>query len=395
MTSKFLGIALMALTVIVSACAPATGGGAAVGGDATRTTPKRVVAAIMADPPVMARVLNPGSHWRGIEHIQALLAGGLTGSGAGNRYPELAEAVPSPDNGLWKINPDGTMETTWHIKNGMQWHDGTPFTSADLFFTMQVCMDKEVPLFSADGIFTHISGYEAPDARTMVVRWKDPFIDADSLFGSSVNSPGDEATPMAKHIMERSYPSNKSGFGDDPYWGVEYVGTGPFVLKSWQPGSGLVLTANDHYVFGRPKLDEVEFRFIEDAGTLQANLLANTVDMTLGRNLSGPQSQGVSNQWPDGQLFVDYTGGSIQDMFVQQRNPDPPVLTDVTFRKAALMSLDRQSMVDSLMAGQSKVADSFILPDQEPYRDVQAKYTVKYPYDPRQSLELLQSIGYA
>ncbi|HEY3118009.1 MAG TPA: hypothetical protein VGK54_14800, partial [Chloroflexota bacterium] len=47
------------------------------------------------------------------------------------------------------------------------------------------------------------------------------------------------------------------------------------------------------------------------------------------------------------------------------------------------------------MAGQSKVADSFILPDQEPYRDVQAKYTVKYPYDPRQSLELLQSIGYA
>lgn len=393
MALRFVGIAVVALGVIVSACAPATGNTTRGGTEALPAAPKRIVAAIMADPPVMARVLNPGSHWRGIEHIQVLVAGGLTGSGGGNRYPELAEAVPSPDNGLWKINPDGTMETTWHIKNRMQWHDGTPFTSADLFFTMQVVMDKEVPLFGADGIFNHISGYDAPDARTMVVRWKDPYIDADSLFGSSV-SPGDQAVPMAKHILQRSYPSNKAGFGDDPYWSAEYVGTGPFMLKSWQPGSNLVVTANDHYVLGRPKVDEVEFRFIEDAGTLQANLLANTVDMTLGRNLSGPQSLEVTNQWPNGQLYIDYTGGSIQEMFVQLRNPEPPIMTNVTFRKAALLALDRQSMVDSLMGGQTRVADSFILPGQEPYRDIEAKYTVKYPYDQRQSLELLQGIGY-
>src|SRR5712692_750415 len=105
MPFRFVAAALGALSVVVGACAPATGNPTTGSNEAARAAPKRVVAAIMADPPVMARVLNPGSHWRGIEHIQALVAGGLTGNGAGNRYPEQAEAVPSPDNGLWKINP--------------------------------------------------------------------------------------------------------------------------------------------------------------------------------------------------------------------------------------------------------------------------------------------------
>src|SRR5579862_4639049 len=116
MASRFVGIVLVVLSVMVSACAPATGSTPTGSSQAAPAAPKRVVAAIMADPPFVAQVLNPGSHWRGVEHIQALVAGGLTGMGDGNRYPELADAVPAPDNGLWKINPDGTMETTWHIK---------------------------------------------------------------------------------------------------------------------------------------------------------------------------------------------------------------------------------------------------------------------------------------
>ena len=50
------------------------------------------------------------------------------------------------------------------------------------------------------------------------------------------------------------------------------------------------MTANDSYVLGRPKIDEIVVKFIEDAGTLQANLMAGSVDMALGRNLSGPQT---------------------------------------------------------------------------------------------------------
>src|SRR5207253_8159204 len=158
-------------------------------------------------PPMVVQELNPGSHWRGVEHIQALVAGGLTRMGDGVRQPELAEATPTSENGLWQINPDGTMAVTWKLKDGVQWHDGTPFTSEDLAFTMQVALDKEVPILSDFAIYSHISGFDAPDPRTITVRWKDPFIDADSVFGASlVTSEEDPALPIAKHILQRSYP---------------------------------------------------------------------------------------------------------------------------------------------------------------------------------------------
>jgi peptide/nickel transport system substrate-binding protein len=324
-----------------------------------------------------------------VEHVQALLDAGLTRLGAGVRRPELAEATPTPDNGLWKVNADGTMETTWRIKDGMRWQDGTPFTSDDLLFTMQVVMDKDVPLFSADGLYGHVAGFEAPDPRTIVVRWKDTYIDADTLFGAA-----DPGLPLPKHILERSYPSNRSGLGDDPYFGTEHVGMGPFQITDWQPGSHMVLRANDDYVLGRPKTDIVEVRFIEDANTLQANLLAGTVDMTLGRNLTGPQTLEVASRWPDGQSYRDFTTASIIQMFIQLMNPDPPILTNLTFRRAALYAMDRQSMADTLVPGQSDVANSYIRPGQEGFQAIQEKYTVRYPYDPRQSLQLLQTIGY-
>ena len=60
--------------------------------------------------------------------------------------PVLAEAIPSFENGLWKVFPDGQMETTWKIREGARWHDGTPFTSGDVLFTSKLEQDKELPV---------------------------------------------------------------------------------------------------------------------------------------------------------------------------------------------------------------------------------------------------------
>ena len=71
---KSLGTLVLMLAIAVAGCAAPTGRAAGGGGDTSpsRSTPKRVVAAIMADPPIVSRTLNPGSHWRGVEHLQAL-----------------------------------------------------------------------------------------------------------------------------------------------------------------------------------------------------------------------------------------------------------------------------------------------------------------------------------
>ncbi|HZT05469.1 MAG TPA: ABC transporter substrate-binding protein [Chloroflexota bacterium] len=390
--SKSIVPIVLALTVIATACAtPPTRQTTGADRGAASTAPKRIVVAIMADPPIVAKILNPGSHWRGVEHLEALLDAGLTRGGGGDRHAELAEAVPTVENGLWKVNPDGTMEMRWTLKDGVQWQDGSPFTTADLIFTMQVGMDQDVPLFSTDPLFDHVASYEAPDARTMVVRWKDPYIEADTLFGAGDQDGG---LPLPKHLLETTYNSDKQALPDDPYFNQAHIGAGPFKLKNWEQGSHLTMTAYDHYVLGRPKIDEIEVRFIEDASTLQANLLAGAVDMTLGRNLSGPQTLEVKQRWTDGDTYLDYSSASIIDTFVQLRDPDPAIMTDVTFRRAALTALDRQSMVEALAPGQSDVANSFIAPNQPQYRAIQDRYTVKYPYDPKKAVEMMRGIGY-
>lgn len=79
-------------------------------------------------------IVAPGQ--RGSNLITELVHTALTAlDNKGVLQPRLAEAVPSLENGLWKVFPDGRMETTWKLKPGLRWHDGTPFTSDDLLFT--------------------------------------------------------------------------------------------------------------------------------------------------------------------------------------------------------------------------------------------------------------------
>jgi len=73
---------------------------------------------------------------------------------------QLAEAAPSVENGLWKLMPDGRMETTWRIRQGAQWHDGTPFTTQDLRFTADIVRDPELAAAFRDSAFDMIEAIE-------------------------------------------------------------------------------------------------------------------------------------------------------------------------------------------------------------------------------------------
>src|SRR5262245_32005250 len=95
---------------------------------------------------VMVRPLNGLSYavnnYSGVFEVQDLLLGGLSHVDENDVLrPQLAEAVPTLDNGLWKLLPDGRMDLTWNIKPNVFWHDGTPFTADDLVFTTQVMQD--------------------------------------------------------------------------------------------------------------------------------------------------------------------------------------------------------------------------------------------------------------
>ena len=196
--------------VAAASCAPtAPARDQAIGSpESPRSGPiKRVTAAIPADLPTVYSVLNPGAGGQGRSIQELALAGLTTSDPLGNLHPQLAEAVPSLENGLWTVFPDGRMETTWRIREGALWHDGTPFTSQDLVFTAAVVLDPEVPAL-ASVTYRAVEGVDAPDPRTVTVRWKVPFIKADGMFGQRL------AAPIPKHLLEGAYATSKGTFAE-------------------------------------------------------------------------------------------------------------------------------------------------------------------------------------
>lgn len=158
--------------------------------------------------------------------------------------PQLAER--------WEISEDG-LTYTFHLAKNAKWHDGKPFTSADVVFSCNVMLKEVHP--RARGVFERCESITAPDDHTVVFKLKAPFGPFLLAFETS-------SAPIApKHIYEgtdyRKNPAN-----DTP------IGTGPFKLKEWRRGSHIHLVANpDYYRKGEPVLTEIFYRVIPDGAS--------------------------------------------------------------------------------------------------------------------------------
>lgn len=370
---------LCASILLLAGClAPSDGRESGLAVEAPR--PKRVVVAITGDPPVQSNKLNPGNLVPGLTEVEQLVHVSLTrGDSEGNTVARLAEAVPSLENGLWRTSPDGRMEVTWKLRSGPEWHDGAPFTVEDLLFTIQVGRDREIPALRSSA-FLMFDSAEAVDSRTVLLRYAKPFIEADSF----------SYTPFPKHVLEPAYLENKATFTEHSYFHSEFFGTGPFRIREWVRNSHVVLAANDRYFLGRPKIDEIEVRFIVDQNTLVANVLAGTVELLMSRGLSLDQGMTIRQQWREGQVVPQQS--NIVAAYPQFVNPDPVIVTDLRFRRGLLHALDRQSLADTIYGGLVTVPHLYLNHRDSAYPHVDQGVR-RYDYDPRRAIELIQSTG--
>jgi peptide/nickel transport system substrate-binding protein len=396
MPSRLVVVTLVVVTLVVSACAPSTQTTApppaGQPGEAARpaAAPKRINAAIRGDPKTLNENVNiaaGGSSSAGVRELEVMVnAGLLVLDTSGELRPELAEAAPTLENGNWKLLPDGRMETTWKLKPNLKWHDGAPLTADDFLFTTMLAQDRALAM-AQDQAFSFVDTIEAPDPQTLHVTWKSTYVDADKLFTPINNN---RRVVLPKHLLEPAYLEDKANFTASPYLSSQYVGAGPYRLKEWVLGSHMTLDAFDGYVLGRPKIDQIQVRFILDTNTMVANLLAGEVHVTIGRGLTPEQAITVKEQWREG--VVDAGLQNTTSLFPQFVNSEPAMLTDVRFRRALLHALDRQQMVDTFLAGLVPVANSIITPDEPEFKDVDS-VVAKYPFDPRRSMELLNGMG--
>lgn len=383
---------LLATVVALAACAPAPGARTATSNEPARPAgPKRITGAILSGEPVMLRSSAGGGFGgsaAGIDAIEDLVHAGATRrDDADELRPVLIEARPSIENGLWMVSPDGRMETTWKIRNGARWQDGTPFASQDLLFTLAVCMDDAMVGFCRHVGFDFIDSARAVDDGTAIVTWKQPFIEADALFTTQFGM------PLPRHLLERPYREAElpRGLADLSYFTKEFVGAGPYQVREWVEASHMILRAYDGYILGRPKIDEIVIKWIADPNAIVANMLAGEIDLSLGRGIALEQAIQIRDQWPEGRLEVGLVNWIAA--YPQFIDPRPAILLDARFRKGLVHALDRQEMADTLQWGMTPVRHAIFDTSEPQFRELD-RLVVKYEFDQRRAAQLVESTGH-
>jgi len=306
----------------------------------------------------------------------------------GTPHPMLINEIPTPENGLWTINPDGTMRTTFRIRDSARWHDMTPLTAQDYVFGFEVHADPEVPVVNRE-IEGYIDSVEAADERTLVVAWKRPYVFANVLGLHDL-------VPLPRHLMEAKYRTNKGNFTQGEEWTASYVGTGPFRVERWSPGIGLTARAHAGWALGAPKLESLEIRFIAEASTLLANLLAGEVDVTTSPAVGVPEALIARDEWVargEGTLKTWETRLHYLEFQYREVPNWQPAVADVRVRRAMTHAIDRPALAEALTHGLGTSAEYFVTRQDPIYAEVE-RTAARYPYDPNRARALLAEAGW-
>ena len=275
--------------------------------------------------------------------------------------PELASNIQRSDDGL---------TFTFTLRDGVTFHDGRPFTSADAKYTLDTVLAstfaKAASFFEGSGANkkAYVNSVEAPDAHALIIRLNKPWT---GLLPNLV--------PIAI-IPKDSYESQKT----------HPLGTGPFKFKSYDQSQQVVdLEANSNYWDGPPQIPALRARVISDSNALQAELQSGRVDIApLPTSLSPDAIKGLSS---NSNLTVHQFGGSNLNLLTF--NTTEPPLDNVKVRQAIAYAINRESMIRDLVLGQGKIAHSILPEESWAYTPGQT-----YHYDPAMAKKLLDEAGF-
>ena len=283
----------------------------------------------------------------------------------GQSHPLLAQELPSRDPGTWVVNADGTMRTTWKLRPNTRWHDGRPVRYADFLFAFTAYMDDRVTV--RDRLPEQfIDRVVVTDDQTFDILWKQTYPFAADLFQRRLE-------PLPEHILGPLYVAGDPvAFQSDSFWSSEnYVGTGPYRVAQWDRGNQIVFRAFPDYVQGKAKIDEVILRIIGDANTVVANVLSDTVDVSVGeQTLSVEGGATIRDQWAKnggGTVVVIPTLFRFEQIQFDPTRNQQPALFDQRVRRALAHAVDRATLADSVSLGFSPPVDVPLAPTEPPW----------------------------
>ena len=178
---------LVAVLLLTSgACAPQAESGRSNPADVPRDSPtqrlKTVTIGIQGEPADFFGLDGSGKS-AGTKNVETMAVDRLVVlNDQGDYQPQLAVERISVENGSLRVNADGTMDAIWSVRPNVKWHDGMPFTSADLVFTFNVRKDPEIAT-RIPGRPDLMRAVSAPDLSTFIVHWSAPYVNADRAEG--------------------------------------------------------------------------------------------------------------------------------------------------------------------------------------------------------------------
>ena len=323
---------------------------------------------------------------RETEHV-SMVDAGLVGQNPVTleRVPMLAEELPSVKKGTWKIDMQKkTMITVYKLRPGLKWHDGKPYTSKDFEFGWQIAKHPEFPM--PDRLVPElISKIETPDDRTIVIHWNDLYNEAYAIQYTHVRA-------FPRHLLQDAFTAgDMKSFANLPFWNKNFIGAGAYRVVEWDGGTRMELEAFNDFPLGRPKIDRVTYKTVEDTNTNLAAVLAGEVDLCMRSTLSFDGAMILREQWEKagkGKVLISPASWSWLNL-----SRDNPLFSDVRVRRALMHAIDRNALVDNIFKGEKIVSDLPLSRVRKSYKKALAASTV-YKYEPERAKKLLAEAGW-
>ncbi|MEK4006998.1 ABC transporter substrate-binding protein [Paenibacillus sp. FSL H3-0333] len=237
------------------------------------------------------------------------------------------------------ISEDG-LTYTFVLRDGLKFSNGTPVTAEDAVFSLQRHLKVGGPL----AISAKVDTVKAQDEKTLVITLKEPY------------------TPFISELSNFSngiIPNNFGGVTEEEFF-KKPVGTGPFVIETWDPAGDVTFTKNTNYwKEGQPYIDKLVYKLIQDDSQAINQLKAGAVNAVEALSLQN------AGEIKDGADTTVVTNGSwvTEQLFFNTLDKH---FSDVHVRRALALALDREGLTKALTFGYAQTATS-LLPSTIPY----------------------------
>ena len=288
----------------------------------------------------------------------------------GDPQPVLAAQVPTLENG--GISKDG-LTLTYKLRHNVKWHDGAPFTSADVKFSWQAIMNPANNVAARRG-YDLVRSVDTPDPYTVVFHMKTAFAPAIETLFSESDSP---YRVIPKHLLA-GYPDlNRVPFNGNP------VGTGPFKFVRWLRGDHIDLVANPTYFLGAPRIRQMTWKIITDTNTQSTQMRDHEVDFV--PELGGPQYRDLRG---NPEVKIQFTDSPQYEAI--GFNMSHPPLTDLQMREALSYAIDKKKVMDATQYGAATEATEDISNFSWAYNP----NVTRFDYNPPKAMQMLDAMGW-